>query len=168
MGLTALDRVEDRARQWLGRVEHTVIPPLRRQDLQTWAAVTHDRPLAARLEDADQPAEVSAMYLVGQLQPGPWPWHDELRADGLAQRDSPGARADDPVAVLHGGGKVMLHAMLREGDAHHARREVVAVERKGRPGNACLRVTVVTAYRTDRGVPVADYEEHILLREAPS
>lgn len=168
MGVTALDAVEERARRWLGRVERTDIAPLRRQDLQTWAAVTHDHALARRIEGTSEPVEVSAMYLVGQLQPGAWPWHDQLRADGLAPRDSPGARADDPVAVLHGGGEVTLHAMLREGHAHHARREVVAVERKGRPGHQFLRVTVVTEFRAEDGVPVADYEEHILLREVPS
>lgn len=165
--MTGLDAVEDRARAWLGHVERTTIAPLRRQDLQTWAAVTHDRALATRLDDP-APADVSAMYLVGQLQPGPWPWHDELRTDGLAQRDSPGARSDDPVAVLHGGGEVTIHARVREGEAHQARREVVAVERKGGPGRQFLRVTVVTDFTREGGVPVAAYEEHILLRELPS
>lgn len=166
--MTDLDAVEARARQWLGDVHEAPIAPLRRQDVQTWAAVTHDRGLADRLDATRDPATVSPMYLVGQLQPGPWPWHDELRADGLAPKDAPGARSEDPVRVLHGGGEVTIHAPVHEGVAHRARREVVAVERLGAHGRQFLRVTVETAFSTVDGMPVADHTEHILLRQVPT
>lgn len=162
--MNPLDEVERRAREWVGRVEHTVVPALRRSDLQTWAAVTFDEDLARRLEE-DEPVDLSPMYLVGQLRPHPWPPREELRPDGLAPRDSPGAWTDDPVAVLHGGGRVTIHDRVHEGTSYLARREYVGVDRKGRPGREILRVTAMTAFTTADGSPVADYEEFILMRE---
>lgn len=163
--MTALDEAEERARALLGEVVTWTVPTVRRHDLGTWAAVTHDDGLRARVV-AGETSDVSAMFLVGQLQPHPWPTLDGLRSDGLAYRDSPGARADDPIAVLHGGGRVRIHGRVRVGREYTARREIVGVARKGRGDSPFVRVTVETHFSDDAGMLVAVYEEHILLRGA--
>ena len=162
----ALDAAEARARALVGGVETEILPTIRRHDLGTWAAVTNDARLAAALERT-QPATTSSMYLVGQLHPHPWPNVEWLRPDGLATRDSPGARGTDPIAVLHGGGSVDLFGGVTEGVAYHARREVVGVERKG-SARPFLRVTVHTDFCDQFDVLVATYREHIILREVGS
>lgn len=161
--MTPLDAAEERARTLLGEVETWTVPPVRPHDLGTWAAVTHDGDLHARAM-AGEAGDVSAMYLVGQLRPHPWPMLDGLRSDGLAFRDSPGARSRDPIAVLHGGGRVRLHGRVRVGCQYTARREIVAVDRKGRSDAPFLRVGVRTRFTDDEGTLVAQYEEDILLR----
>jgi hypothetical protein len=165
--MTALDAAEQRIGALVGRAESWTVPTVRPHDLGTWGAVTHDDVLRERATAGDV-ADVSAMFLVGQLQPHPWPTLDGLRSDGLAFRDSPGAHTDDPIAVLHGGGQVELHGRVRVGREYRARREVVAVERKGRPGAPFLRVEVVTRFTDDEDILVAEYQEHILLRPVPS
>jgi hypothetical protein len=164
MGMNALVAAEKRLHRLLGQVEEWTVPRVRREDLATWGAVTRDDHLVKATSRLG-PSRTSPMFLVGQLQPHPWPTLDGLRADGLAFRDSPGAGADDPIAVLHGGGRVEFHGEVHEGSAYHARREIVVVERKGRPENPFLRVTVLTHFTDDHGSLVAVYEEHILLRE---
>lgn len=163
MALSALAAAEARARGQIGHVIEWTVPKVRREDLGTWGSVTRDSALINELADFERDT-VSAMYLVGQLQPHPWPTLDGLRTDGLALRDSPGADADDPVAVLHGGGRVELYGKVRTGMSYHARREVVAVETKGRADSPFLRVTVVTQFTDDDEELIAAYEEYILLR----
>jgi hypothetical protein len=163
VGLTALDEAEQRAQSMVGQVEVWTVPTVRPHDIGTWATVTHDDGLLER-RAAGEIADVSAMYLVAQLQPHPWPTLDGLRSDGLAFRDSPGARTEDPIAVLHGGGRVELHDRVHVGREYRARREVVAVERKGRPESQFLRITVLTHFVDDEETLTAVYEEHILLR----
>lgn len=165
--MTALDEAEQRVRAMVGQIGIWTVPIVRPHDLGTWATVTHDTRLLDRRVSGEI-TEVSAMFLVGQLQPHPWPTLDGLRADGLAFRDSPGARTDDPIAVLHGGGRVEFHGRVRVGHEYRAHREIVAVERKGRHEASFLRVQVMTRFTDDEDTPVADYEEYILLREVPS
>lgn len=162
--MSALDAAEERARRLVGTVELWTVPTIRREDLGTWAAVTHDTKLLDSLAQP-QPVSVSMMYLVGQLQTHPWRPTDELRPDGLAERDSPGATAADPIAVLHGGGRVECSHAVSEGVAYRARREVVGVERKGLGDKVFLRVTIVTVFMDEHEMFIGRYVEYVLLRE---
>jgi hypothetical protein len=159
-----LARVEAQLRLRLGEETAEHVGILRRHDFLRFAVATGDDDYLAMVESLAPGVVASAplLYLPGTLHWTPGPRGDDLRPDGLTDRDVPGV-TDEPVNVLHGGQEMRFLRPAVEGMDVHAQRHLRRVARKAGRSGEFLVVLTTTRYHEHDGQLLVTVDDTILV-----
>ncbi|MFI1338071.1 hypothetical protein ACH4U7_50000 [Streptomyces sp. NPDC020845] len=164
----ALEEVLSRARGLIGQWQDEDCGTPTVKDFCRYAAALNDGEYIRRaraLEAAGRPVEAPALFLAATMSWEDGPPEQELRPDGLAQRESPCTHGL-PVRQVHGGQSVRLIRPPVAGTRVTAARTVLSARHKrGRSGEFVL-LDVRTRFLSGDGGELAAVDETIVVLDA--